>query len=198
MFASFPELIAGYNVLHRLLMPRHPPCTLSSLTTFIDHRHGVCDMRLQTRQEELTPPDQQPPLSDPPAGELVRYKRLITGHNRQKGARRLLPDRKTKMGRESQRFHASSVNDALTFEPRHSLVKEHPALMGSSRLRPLRLRRSSATRLSRRTRVSQQSNTLRTDSGSADVKAQTDVAVRFAASPLSSVTSIVEGLLSER
>ena len=39
-FASFPELIAGYNVLHRLSMPRHPPHTLESLTTFIDHRHG--------------------------------------------------------------------------------------------------------------------------------------------------------------
>ena len=38
-FASFPELIAGYHVFRRLLMPRHPPCTLSSLTTFIDHRH---------------------------------------------------------------------------------------------------------------------------------------------------------------
>ena len=39
-FASFPELIAGYNVLHRLSMPRHPPHTLKSLTTFIDHRHA--------------------------------------------------------------------------------------------------------------------------------------------------------------
>src|SRR5438477_8704039 len=38
-FASFPELIAGYNVLRRLSMPRQPPYTLSSLTTFIDHRH---------------------------------------------------------------------------------------------------------------------------------------------------------------
>ena len=37
-FASFPEHIAGYHVFRRLLMPRHPPCTLSSLTTFIDHR----------------------------------------------------------------------------------------------------------------------------------------------------------------
>ena len=39
LFASFPEHIAGYHVLHRLSMPRHPPYTLSSLTTFIDHRH---------------------------------------------------------------------------------------------------------------------------------------------------------------
>ncbi len=28
----FPGLIAAYHVLHRLLVPRHPPCALSSLT----------------------------------------------------------------------------------------------------------------------------------------------------------------------
>ena len=39
LFASSPEHIAGYHVFHRLSMPRHPPYTLSSLTTFIDHRH---------------------------------------------------------------------------------------------------------------------------------------------------------------
>ena len=48
LFASFPELIAGYHVFRRLSMPRHPPCTLSSLTTFIDHRHD-------SSGEELTP-----------------------------------------------------------------------------------------------------------------------------------------------
>jgi hypothetical protein len=31
LFASFPELIAGYNVLRRLSMPRHPPYTLGKL-----------------------------------------------------------------------------------------------------------------------------------------------------------------------
>ncbi len=38
MFASFPRLIAGYHVFLRFSMPRHPPYTLSSLTTFIDQR----------------------------------------------------------------------------------------------------------------------------------------------------------------
>src|SRR4051812_9097016 len=42
LFASFPEHIAGYHVFRRLSMPRHPPYTLSSLTTFIDHRHKNC------------------------------------------------------------------------------------------------------------------------------------------------------------
>ena len=32
MFASFPRLFAGYNVLLRLLQPRHPPCALKNLT----------------------------------------------------------------------------------------------------------------------------------------------------------------------
>ena len=31
-FTSSPRLIAGYNVLHRLLVPRHPPIALSSLS----------------------------------------------------------------------------------------------------------------------------------------------------------------------
>src|SRR5215203_324244 len=30
-FANSPGLIAGYYVLHRLSMPRHPPCALHSL-----------------------------------------------------------------------------------------------------------------------------------------------------------------------
>ena len=33
-FTSSPGLIAGYNVLHRLLVPRHPPIALSSLSKF--------------------------------------------------------------------------------------------------------------------------------------------------------------------
>ena len=51
LFASFPELIAGYHVLLRLSMPRHPPYTLKSLITFIDHPRedfgfGISDFRL--------------------------------------------------------------------------------------------------------------------------------------------------------
>ena len=34
-FDSSPGLFAAYRVLHRLITPRHPPCTLSSLITFI-------------------------------------------------------------------------------------------------------------------------------------------------------------------
>ena len=31
LFVNSPELFADFHALHRLLMPRHPPCALSSL-----------------------------------------------------------------------------------------------------------------------------------------------------------------------
>ena len=31
LFTNFPRLIAGYYVLHRLMLPRHPPCALPLL-----------------------------------------------------------------------------------------------------------------------------------------------------------------------
>ena len=30
--STYPTLIAGYHVLHRLLVPRHPPYALNNLT----------------------------------------------------------------------------------------------------------------------------------------------------------------------
>ena len=67
LFASFPEHIAGYHVLHRLSMPRHPPCTLSSLTTFIDHRHDH-------PTEELTPG--QSPAGEPETVQTINKGRF--------------------------------------------------------------------------------------------------------------------------
>ena len=37
----YPRLFAAYHVLHRLLVPRHPPCALSSLT---GHPFGACSL----------------------------------------------------------------------------------------------------------------------------------------------------------
>src|ERR1700761_8883619 len=36
---GFPKLIAACHVLHRLSLPRHPPCALSSLTIELTHTH---------------------------------------------------------------------------------------------------------------------------------------------------------------
>ena len=38
LVTSSPGLIAGSNVLHRLLVPRHPPIALSSLLFYKDAR----------------------------------------------------------------------------------------------------------------------------------------------------------------
>ena len=35
LFVNYPRHIADFHAFHRLLMPRHPPCTLNSLTTNI-------------------------------------------------------------------------------------------------------------------------------------------------------------------
>lgn len=38
-FVSYPKLFADFHALRRLLMPRHPPCALSNLTTEILNSH---------------------------------------------------------------------------------------------------------------------------------------------------------------
>ena len=59
MFDSSPGLIAACHVLHRLITPRHPPYTLSSLITFITGpKHRTHDKR-----------PKPPQLSCPPQGK---------------------------------------------------------------------------------------------------------------------------------
>src|SRR2546423_2465556 len=72
LFASFPKLIAGYHVFRRFSMPRHPPYTLSSLTTFIDHRHGLPQTPKLPSRWELTTATLSLALRPAPAGVLVR------------------------------------------------------------------------------------------------------------------------------
>src|SRR5690348_14461046 len=90
-FAGFPRLIAGYRVLRRLSMPRHPPCTLNSLTTVTDHRHSrlgitsavhTAGQRIRSTSRGIRP-------AAPVLPERWCYP------TRQKGARRP-PDRKRK------------------------------------------------------------------------------------------------------
>ena len=98
LIASFPEHIAGFRVFLRLSMPRHPPYTLKNLTTFIDHRQGICDIRKPIlynnfgRQTTLTtPPAGVPERVSAPFDPRVkqttlhyRFDQPITDHNRQK------------------------------------------------------------------------------------------------------------------
>ena len=49
-----PKLIAACHVLHRLLLPRHPPCALSSLTTKFTRHTGIAN--LETRVPSFANP----------------------------------------------------------------------------------------------------------------------------------------------
>jgi len=41
LFVDSPKLIADFHALHRLLMPRHPPCALSNLTIGISTSNPI-------------------------------------------------------------------------------------------------------------------------------------------------------------
>src|SRR5580693_927772 len=55
LVADSPRLIAGSNVLHRLLVPRHPPCALINLATTIDARVHYAVLKIRAA------PDMQHP-----------------------------------------------------------------------------------------------------------------------------------------
>ncbi len=72
-FTNSPGLIAGSHVLHRLLVPRHPPTALSSLST---HTTPLQD-KSDTPTKMLAPTvkfstHQQPPPTPPPHGSRPR------------------------------------------------------------------------------------------------------------------------------
>ena len=50
LFSGSPKLIAAYHVFRRLLTPRHPPYTLSSLTiNLMPFSHSLCNCQRATR-----------------------------------------------------------------------------------------------------------------------------------------------------
>ena len=106
-FTSSPGLIAGYNVLHRLLMPRHPPYALHSLSP-----------HTQTQQKQDTPT----PLPE-------RRKKRHPEQNSYKDARVHYPT--TKQPQKNQR-HPAIRQDRLISQgptvrhPTHPKVSRHP------------------------------------------------------------------------
>ncbi len=73
--ANSPGLIAGSNVLHRLLMPRHPPCALCSLpntnTQQKQQRHTLQNKHPHT-PHPTTNPQQQGRLGTQQCGRCSR------------------------------------------------------------------------------------------------------------------------------
>src|ERR1700753_1661410 len=56
LVADSPGLIAGAYVLHRLLVPRHPPCALNNLATTDDARVHYAVLKIQTVPAPRPPP----------------------------------------------------------------------------------------------------------------------------------------------
>ena len=55
LVADSPGLIAGSNVLHRLLVPRHPPCALINLATTIDARVHCAVLKIRAAPRRNPP-----------------------------------------------------------------------------------------------------------------------------------------------
>ena len=89
-FTSSPGLIAGYNVLHRLLVPRHPPIALSSLSiNYKDARVHcvVLNIRAATTHEPATASphmprtrNRPPQATDPSGPNSVLIQHHTTTH----------------------------------------------------------------------------------------------------------------------
>ena len=153
-FASFPELIAGYHVLHRLSMPRHPPYTLSSLTTFIDHRHNGRVMTGAVRSTTSLPRGTINNGSRSPkrcSTIPARRKNSNTGVGitPYAGAGIAVRSNSCAAARRLIRL-ATTTGGSLPLNLTYSLVKEHLVL----RRQPLDHSPSTATGSARRTRVS--------------------------------------------
>lgn len=69
LVANSPGLIAGSNVLHRLLMPRHPPCALHSLSQQRQNNtrctHPTKEARNKTKEHPTHPQSKDEPVSFP-------------------------------------------------------------------------------------------------------------------------------------
>ena len=85
-FTSSPGLIAGYNVLHRLLVPRHPPIALSSLFTHYKDARVHCEvLKIRASHQPTTNPqashksasaEESPPTGNRP----LRHPTARPGH----------------------------------------------------------------------------------------------------------------------
>jgi hypothetical protein len=101
-------------------MPRHPPCTLSSLTTFIDHRQTQGRIRrtgdpippgLASRQNRTSRAiNKRASLRETGDPRLLGLRRKVMNHlnrTRQKGARRVQGRRKDRRARGGRKSHGA-------------------------------------------------------------------------------------------
>ena len=128
-FANSPRLIAGYNVLLRLLVPRHPPCALINLTTKIIHKRcsrPLCSSQATTGHQHPHPSAYPPPRH--PSGT-----RAVSGSSEryQPAATRARPppagERKTRSDPERTTFRLFPQDPtACPADPSPATIRSHP------------------------------------------------------------------------
>ena len=67
---DYPRLIAAYHALHRLLVPRHPPYTLSSLTPYGSVKQSRYPIAIQLSKSAA-------PLQGGPSSSITRNIRAL-------------------------------------------------------------------------------------------------------------------------
>jgi hypothetical protein len=80
-FVNFPRLFADFHALHRLLMPRHPPCALSSLTTNIQSSWRSAADALRTFSRRASPAHKPTGRHIAPDA-IYRYNQIVKEHYR--------------------------------------------------------------------------------------------------------------------
>jgi hypothetical protein len=93
LFSGSPRLIAAVHVLHRLLVPRHPPCALvllsSRRTSSREHQLPLCSF--QGTRRTRCPPSRKttssPPAGDEPAARAQSSRRRRSLKTQQHGRR---------------------------------------------------------------------------------------------------------------
>jgi hypothetical protein len=136
-FANSPRLIAGYNVLLRLLVPRHPPCALINLTTKIIQKRcsrPLCSSQATTGTSTLTPAPTHTPMHTHQCvgGSSERYQPAATRtHPTPSGADRVRsdPDETTvtavPSGPNSVPSQPLPSNDPFPPDPRVGVLGRH-------------------------------------------------------------------------
>src|SRR6187397_1991499 len=87
LFASSPWLIAGYNVLHRLVPPRHPPYALIHLTIQLQ---GVWRYGADSHCANATCPINQQCSSLEHGRQIKKTFRIVKEQTRRQDARKTL------------------------------------------------------------------------------------------------------------
>jgi hypothetical protein len=123
-----PRLNAASHVLHRLLMPRHPPCALKNLATK-DARVHYANLKQQPENQPKQAPNPAQPNPAPQPGHQTRPRKRYTS--------RPAPDTQTTEDRSQRPRHPQARGNTPQPSPHHP-PQSRGTLREPGRVRSLR------------------------------------------------------------